>query len=256
MNNFFKYNFIGIFTLLAFAFSACSDDVEYEPAPIPTEGTQAYIYTSASSYVFTPDQEQSFILNVERSNSAEAATVHLEAEGEAFTVPESVSFAAGEDKKEVKIAFNLAVGKSASVTISVPAEEAYVYGQTKTTISITRDYTWTDYGIGVYTSELFGDSWEQQILKAKEGNIYKLPDCITEGYPFIFTLSEDGQSLANWNLQATGYEHATYGMVYFTPSGMKRVGNALLFDMRGAVAVEGGYGILFEGFTETLELPE
>ena len=98
--------------------------------------------------------------------------------------------------------------------------------------------------------------WEQPILKAKEGNIYKLPDCITEGYPMVFTLSEDGQTLVNWDLQATGYKHATYGMVYFTPTDMQRQGNKLLFAMRGAVAVEGGYGILYSGFTETLELPE
>ena len=61
----------------------------------------------------------------------------------------------------------------------------------------------------------FRPAWEQPILKAKEGNIYKLPDCITEGYPMVFTLSEDGQTLVNWDLQATGYKHATYGMVYF-----------------------------------------
>ena len=107
-----------------------------------------------------------------------------------------------------------------------------------------------------YTSELFGQAWEQPILKAKEGNIYKLPDCITEGYPMVFTLSEDGQTLVNWDLQATGYKDATYGMVYFTPTDMQRQGNKLLFAMRGAVAVEGGYGILYSGFTETLELPE
>ena len=41
-----------------------------------------------------------------------------------------------------------------------------------------------------------------------------------------------------------------------TPTDMQRQGNKLLFAMRGAVAVEGGYGILYSGFTETLELPE
>ena len=74
--------------------------------------------------------------------------------------------------------------------------------------------------------------------------------------PMVFTLSEDGQTLVNWDLQATGYKHATYGMVYFTPTDMQRQGNKLLFAMRGAVAVEGGYGIFYSGFTETLELPE
>lgn len=120
------------------------------------------------------------------------------------------------------------------------------------TVTAQRRLTWEDYGTGVYSSELFGEAWEQPILKAKEGNIYKLPDCITKGYPFVFTLSDDGQSLVNWDKQATGYKDATYGMVYFSPTGMQRQGNVLLFAMRGLVDA----GTLFSGFTETLELPE
>ena len=120
-----------------------------------------------------------------------------------------------------------------------------------------RKLTWEDYGTGYTTlPELFGQAWEQPILKAKEGNTYKLPDCITEGYPIVFTLSEDSQTLVNWDLQATGYKHATYGMVYFTPTDMQRQGNKLLFAMRGAVAVEGGYGILYSGLYRNIRIPE
>ena len=102
---------------------------------------------------------------------------------------------------------------------------------------------------------LFGQSWPQPIMKAKEANAYKLPDCITVGYPITFALSDDGQELVAWDIQATGYEDSSYGMVYFLPESMQRDGNVLIFAMQGLVVLDGGYGILYNGFSETLELP-
>ena len=88
-----------------------------------------------------------------------------------------------------------------------------------------------------------------------EGNIYRLPDCYFEGYPIVFSLSDDGQELVAWDIQATGYKHKTYGMVYFAATGMTRTGNVLKFPMEGVVEYNGGWGTLFKDFTETLELP-
>lgn len=44
-------------------------------------------------------------------------------------------------------------------------------------------------------------------------------------------------------------------MVYFLPESMQRDGNVLIFAMQGLVVLDGGYGILYNGFSETLELP-
>ena len=71
-----------------------------------------------------------------------------------------------------------------------------------------------------------------------------------------FSLSDDGQELAGWDIQATGYEHSTYGMVYFAAAGMTRTGNVLSFPMQGVIEYNGGWGLLYSGFTETLVLPE
>lgn len=237
------------------AFTSCSDDIVREPSPIPTEGVQAYVYAEATNLTFVPTDAYSFTLNVARQNTQAAATVHLIAEGEGFTVPSSVDFAAGEDKKEVLIAFDQPVGSTRTLTISIPEEESYIYANAQITFTITLDYTWEDFGTGTYTSQLFGQSWPQPILKAKEGNVYKMPDCITEGYPITFTLSDDGQELIGWDIQPTGYEDADYGMVYFLPTGMTREGNVLSFPMQGLVVLDGGYGILYNGFVETLEMP-
>lgn len=125
------------------------------------------------------------------------------------------------------------------------------------TVNIKRDYTWLNIGTGYYTSQLFGEGWDQPVLKAKEANIYKLEDCITKGYPIMFTLSDDNQELIGWDPQPTGYDKTDYGMLYFAAAGMERKGNVLSFPMQGLVVLDSGkWGVLYRGFTETLEMPE
>ena len=44
MNKIFNKLFLGL-AVCGLAMTACSDGVEWEPSPVPTEGVQAYIYT-------------------------------------------------------------------------------------------------------------------------------------------------------------------------------------------------------------------
>lgn len=192
------------------------------------------------------------MVKIGRQKTDAAASIHLTTDAESVTVPTTVDFAAGEALKEVKIAFDIAVGTTASYTIAIPEEDSYVYGSPKVTVNIKRDYTWLNIGTGYYTSQLFGEGWDQPVLKAKEANIYKLEDCITKGYPIMFTLSDDNQELI-----PTGYDKTDYGMLYFAAAGMERKGNVLSFPMQGLVVLDGGkWGVLYQGFTETLEMPE
>lgn len=143
---------------------------------------------------------------------------------------------------------------AATISISDPTKLS-VSGVVAINVKTQRKLTWEKYGNGVYTSELFEGSWPQPIEKAKEGNIYRLPDCIKAGYPFVFVLSDDNQSLVSWSPQATGYMHKTYGMVYFAPVSMVRNGNTLEFNMLGQVIYKGKLATLWDGFTETLTMP-
>ena len=69
-------------------------------------------------------------------------------------MPTTVDFAAGEALKEVKIAFDIAVGTTASYTMAIPEEESYVYGSPKVTVNIKRDYTWLNIGTDVYKRQI------------------------------------------------------------------------------------------------------
>lgn len=236
--------------------AACSDDIEREPSPVPTDGIQAYIYADATSLTYLPNDEQTFLVKVARQKTEEAATVHLSTDATGITLPAAVDFAAGEAVKDVQVTFDIPIGSSVAVTITIPEEEGYIYADNTVTVNITRDYTWLNIGTGVYTSQLFGQSWPQPIQRAKEANVYKLLDCITEGYPMIFTLSADNQTLEAWDPQPTGYEDGANGMLYFVAAGMQRNGNILSFPMIGAINVGGSLQAYYQGFTETLEFPE
>ena len=124
----------------------------------------------------------------------------------------------------------------------------------KITIKTQRKLTWKSIGSSHYYSSLFGD-WDQPIEKADEGNIYRLPDCITKDYPLIFALTDDGQDLASYAIQPTGYKNATYGMVYYVIKAFSRDGNRLNFQFKPCVIYNRKYAQLFDTTQDYIDLP-
>ena len=232
------------------AFTSC--DTDAEGTKYGVNGVEVAFASTQMNVEVGAEDNGIIRVPVYRGNTDAEASVGISmdeatVEEGVFTLKSSnIAFAKGEAVGYAELVFGSIDDLSATgkyeIVLTIDDKDALSPSKSgEITVTAQRKLTWEDYGTGIYTSELFGQAWEQPILKAKEGNIYKLPD---------------GQTLVNWDLQATGYKHATYGMVYFTPTDMQRQGNKLLFAMRGAVAVEGGYGILYSGFTETLELPE
>lgn len=203
---------------------------------------------------------------VYRGNTNGTTTVNIsidEATAEAGVfelVSETLNFADGESTQYAELNFgsidNLGATEKYNVTLTI-ADSASISptGVQSIKLAIQRKLTWEYLGVGAYYSELFGAAWEQPVEKAKEGNVYRLPDCIYEGYPLVFSLSEDGQTLTGWDPQPIGYTDATYGMLYFSPESMTRVDNTLSFPMYGLVIWNGGFAALYSGFTETVVLP-
>ncbi len=68
MNKIFNKLFLGL-AVCGLAMTACSDGVEWEPSPVPTEGVQAYIYAYNTDLTFKANDKQSFQLNVARQKT-------------------------------------------------------------------------------------------------------------------------------------------------------------------------------------------
>ncbi|MCM1441912.1 MAG: hypothetical protein NC131_22275 [Roseburia sp.] len=266
MENMKKIITLGFCCLMSIAsviFTSCDTDVE---GVIYTPETTEYSFASTQQITqLTKDDQGVVKVPVYRNSSEDDSSIELEiqmneATGRIFSLTTPViSFKKGENVTYAELNFGsidkLGAVDKYNIQLSIEEKSISSSGIGTITVQASRLLTWENYGTGVYTSELFGESWEQPIEKAAEGNIFRLPDCIFEGYPFIFTLSDDGQELIGWDIQATGYNHSTYGMVYFLPAAMYRTDNTLFFPMQGLVIYNGGYARLYSGFTESLQLP-
>lgn len=113
MNKFFKYTFIALLGVLTLGLSSCTDEYEYTPTSKTELGGNAFLVSDGSTAIsYLPTAEQSFTFKVSRIDSTEAQTVGLSSSNEKFTVPATVSFAAGQKTAEVKVSFDIATGTS------------------------------------------------------------------------------------------------------------------------------------------------
>ncbi len=165
----------------------------------------------------------------------------------AYIVLKAANLVKGEEYT-AKLALSEADAETTDTIIGAPKHE--------TVVTVVSDYSWQYLGTGYYNSGLFGEGWDQDVYKAEEGNIYKLPDCVYKGYDLKFELSEDGNSLVAFNPQPMGYK-TSYGQLYFYSESMTRTDNTITFEMYGFVIYQGSFADYIGGtFPESITLPE
>lgn len=263
MNKHIFSSFLVIAGICLTMLSSCNQDAEGEI----WSGELGYSFPSSTLIKEVTSNDNGVVsVPIYRTSKKGESTISIDidddtkAEGIFSLESNDVSFADGEGVAYAKLKFAsindlgatskyvIGINFADGINLSPASEE-------KIEVTVSRKLTWKSIGTGVYTSELFGQGWDQEVQKADEGNIYRLPDCISSGYPLIFSLSEDGQTLLGWDIQPIGYNTSSYGMLYYKATKMTREGNILSFTMNGLVKYNGGWGKLYSGFTETLEMP-
>ncbi|MCR5076429.1 MAG: hypothetical protein K6A82_00070 [Prevotella sp.] len=183
-----KYGLMALASIAVLGFTSCAADDEDYAAGESDPG--AYLYTDNADITLVPDDAQSFILKVGRTDSTTAGTVELKKDNDAFKAPSTVSFAAGQSVVEVPVTFDMEIGTKESVTFSVPSEQATVYGHDSLTVTVNRDYTWQEAGYGTFDDELFsGYKGTVYVEKAKERDgLYRLVS------PYANVYKQNGES--------------------------------------------------------------
>ena len=140
--------------VLALGFSACTDEVGYEPVG-PVEGEGVYFSPNAQTSYTLDGTSGSITLDVMRTYSEGATDASLSAtftpeEGQGlFNIPASISFADGSTTSSITISFdNLVQGTTYGLTLTF--DEGTPYAQSSISLSflypeeISYDnYTWT-----------------------------------------------------------------------------------------------------------------
>ena len=227
-----KLFFVAI-TGLAFLVASCSENypersASYVPA---SDVTEAFFPASNPSTVEVLPTDSFYTITVTRLDTTQAATVRFHETSDVynmFSIPESVTFAAGQKDAELKISFLDLVdfqGYQYAIEMDESTTNPYdtlMTGSTKYVMNITQtDYM--DYAIGTFSSPLMWESsWEQKLQYSAILDCYRLPNLFATGSHILFSWGGPDSTVvmplgtvysASWNTQETGYNYPDYGMV-------------------------------------------
>ncbi len=157
--------------LAAVVLASCGNDFPTRDESPVSEGF--FIYeTTHNTVTYTPDDTPTDTILIGRTSYLEAAdlTLNVELSDEGtITLPTTLHFAAGQQFDSVAIdATALAIGSTATLSISIPEEDATAYGRNAITISYTKDYNWESRGTVHFVSGIWNEEGDVEIEKAVE----------------------------------------------------------------------------------------
>lgn len=225
---------IAIATIL---FTSCEEDFpSREDSPFESESSMKVQFANNDTSYVLGENDESFFIELYREIPTSTATINLHSTSSdyLFDIPSTASFNAGETKTtiEVKLKKDIEMFKKYTlyVNLDLTPEQSNFYDSLATAPQLVTTITKEDYkpyGIGTFTSWLFGD-WDNQIIEYSEyKDAYRLTNLITVGYDLEFKLNADktafkvisgddaGDNTIEWE---TGIDKG-YGMIcaYFYP---------------------------------------
>lgn len=159
MNKVFNYIKLALVGLVAVGVASCNDEYEYTPVGAEAQTDGVYFATPSASEEIDPTAATSYAITVSRKDSTNAGTYKLNVltnTDDAFNVPSTVSFAAGEATATVTVTFPKAgVGTTYTLKVAVDESETspYAYYQCFT-YKVTR-VKWNDLG----TAQFYDGFW-------------------------------------------------------------------------------------------------
>lgn len=193
----------GIFGALCvlLGFSACTEEADYTPAEL-LANAQVYFPTTMAEQVDLKNDATSFVVELHRVKTDEAATVSLSAidESKLFTIPTSASFAAGENVASITISYDPAVlgfDSYKAITLAI-ADEIYTtpYGTGSYSFKAGIPSPWTSLGLATFSDTfIFGGSYQVELQQNElDPSSYRLVDPYTEALKTEEIPTEDAQS--------------------------------------------------------------
>ncbi|MBQ9523787.1 MAG: hypothetical protein IJR69_01495 [Bacteroidaceae bacterium] len=224
-----KIKFALVSLALVLGFTACNkNDYEYEPGKeAATDNLALYFDDEENLTLALADNEVEITLN--RVNTEGELTVPLivNTAPDFVTVPETATFAAGEDKTTIKLTIGEGMEAFTKylIKISIPEEYTQPYdvdsGSPVYSFTITKE-DFATVAKGVFTSTVaWKSSWENDLEFSNFLNLYRFPDLIASGTHIYFHFDMDAEGNQEFYFTdasgnhitkfSTGYIHPSYG---------------------------------------------
>lgn len=174
MKKIFKYTFGALLGVVALAFSACTNDFEYDPASSVGLGEQVFFSKDLPSQYNLEFDETTFSIPVNRQVTDEAITVNLTHTDKTgfYTIPSTVTFAEGQSEATIEVTYdaaNMEYNNYMPNTIFIAAQEYTTpYGASFYAFTAGAPLTWKSLGMGKYIDNWFEHEAEVEILQCEQ----------------------------------------------------------------------------------------
>ncbi|MBO4444412.1 MAG: hypothetical protein J5814_06580 [Bacteroidaceae bacterium] len=249
-----------------FAFASC-DDGNVATIYDLSEAEQGYAFlTESAGASYGPGYtETEYTLKLSRNFAGPEATITLnnDCEYDFFTVPTSVTFAAGETLADITIGIaGMATGETYDFTLSIDSTKLSKlgedqYGIAETAITFGVDYSWTKIGTVVATDNWSGNEAKVELQMAPEyasvanEMLVRLvslefmlePDYADEGYHFLFYLDKTtyeplGAAYSAQLMGESGSDNGNYYWMYSPSAGHTFTKKANAYSLSGYVGYD------------------
>ncbi len=154
------HKILGTWALACFAlaFGACTEEAKYTPADVPG-GEQVYFANNLGQRIELKKDATSFDVEVRRINTESTATVNITASGanSNFTIPGSVTFAAGQEVAPLSISYKadeMEYEDFCTITLTLNDESVKTpYGEASYTFQAGIPAPWTSLGKATFVED-------------------------------------------------------------------------------------------------------
>ena len=211
--------------------SSCTEVAEYEAPQVPNNA-QVYFPNTASSTISLNNEQDSFVVKVTRAVAGGELIVPISAASDSvdvFTFPENVVFAADSLTADVVVKFdfaNIIPDTDYPVSIELLGDDTTPYGASAVNV-VVKYAPWSEWApvnkekTGTYTYTQFwsGDDTERLVFTRRSlvndaQQQFKV-EKVMNGIDLIIDYDRT-TGLCHVGEGYTGYDHATYGSVYFS----------------------------------------
>lgn len=197
-----KINLILGALVCLFAFSACTDEVDYTPAS-PESANGVYFPSTSQASVALKSDANTYDVQICRTDTAAEQTVQLTVETNdtvgALQIPNTVTFAAGQSSANLTINYDFAkmgYGNEFAIQVSIDPAVASTVGLSSYAFTVVVPEPWKSLGMATFTDTFFFlDSYKVEVQQNElNPNYFRLV------YPYheAFEVDDDGYWGGPW----------------------------------------------------------
>lgn len=197
-----KINLILGALVCLFAFSACTEEVEYTPAS-PESANGVYFSSTSQASVALKSDAKTFDVQICRTDTAAEQTVQIAVETDdtvgALQIPETVTFAAGQSTANLTINYDfekMGYNNQFAIQLTIDPAVASTVGLSNYALIVYVPEPWKSLGYAIFTDAFFFvDTYEVEIQQ-NELN----PNSFRLVYPYheAFEVDDDGYYGGPW----------------------------------------------------------